>query len=93
MTHASAYKEPHHVMLFFEEKEILNEQHTCINERINYYENLKNRGKVLLSGNFWNQACNFIIVYVSSDTELEQIIDNDPAVRNNLFELVRAMPF
>jgi len=50
-------------------------------------------GKVLLSGNFWNQARNFIIVYVSSDTELEQIIDNDPAVRNNVFELVRAMPF
>jgi len=50
-------------------------------------------GKVLLSGNFWNRARNFIIVYVSSDTELEQIIDNDPAVRNNLFELVRAMPF
>ncbi|WP_419702126.1 YciI family protein [Mucilaginibacter sp. NFX135] len=62
-------------------------------ERISYYENLKNMGKVLLSGNFWNQALNFIIVYVSSDTELEQIIDNDPAVRNNLFELVRAMPF
>ena len=93
MTQASAYKEPHHVMLFFEEKEITNAQHTCIKERINYYENLKNMGKVLLSGNFWNQARNFIIVYVSSDTELEQIIDNDPAVRNNLFELVRAMPF
>ncbi|MGN8072763.1 YciI family protein [Mucilaginibacter sp. 22184] len=60
---------------------------------MNYYENLKNMGKVLLSGNFWNQARNFIIVYVSSDTELEQIIDNDPAVRNNVFELVRAMPF
>ncbi|MEZ2338297.1 YciI family protein [Mucilaginibacter sp. RCC_168] len=97
MTQASAYKEPHHVMLFFEEKEITNEQHTCIRERISYYENLKNMGKVLLSGNFWNQARNFIIVYVivyvSSDTELEQIIDNDPAVRNNLFELVRAIPF
>jgi uncharacterized protein YciI len=93
MIQASAYKEPHHVMLFFEEKEIINPQHTCINERIDYYENLKNMGKVLLSGNFWNQARNFIIVYVSSDTELEQIIDNDPAIRNNLFELVRAMPF
>ncbi|SDP48169.1 YCII-related domain-containing protein [Mucilaginibacter sp. OK268] len=93
MTQASAYKEPHHVMLFFEEKEITNTQHTCINERISYYENLKKMGKVLLSGNFWNQARNFIIVYVSSDTELEQIIDNDPAIRNNLFELVRAMPF
>ncbi|NOW97256.1 YciI family protein [Mucilaginibacter sp. SG564] len=93
MVEASAYKAPHHVMLFFQEKEIANTQHAFVNERISYYENLKNMGKVLLSGNFWNQARNFIIVYVSSDTELEQIIDNDPAVRNNVFELVRAMPF
>jgi uncharacterized protein YciI len=93
MTQASAYKEPHHVMLFFEEKEITNKHQQCIKERINYYENLKNAGKVLMSGNFWNQARNFIIVYVSSDTELEQIINNDPAIRHNLLELVRAMPF
>lgn len=93
MTPVSAYKEPHHVMLVFEEKGTVNPQHACINERVNYYENLKNRGKVLLNGNFWNQAHDFIIVYVSSDTELEQIIDNDPAVRNNLLELVKAMPF
>jgi uncharacterized protein YciI len=93
MIQASAYKEPHHVMLFFEEKQMTNVHPTCIKERINYYENLERLGKVLLSGNFWNQARNFIIVYVSSDTELEQIIDNDPAIRNNVFELVRAMPF
>lgn len=92
MTQTSSYKEPHHVMLFFEEKEGNIEQ-PCINERINYYENLKNKGKVLMNGNFWNQARNFIILYVSSDTELEQIIDNDPAIRHNIFELVRAMPF
>jgi hypothetical protein len=46
-----------------------------------------------MSGNFWNQARNFIIVYVSSDTELEQIINNDPAIRHNVLELVKAMPF
>jgi len=93
MIQASAYKEPHHVMLFFEEKEITHKHQQCIKERVNYYENLKNAGKVLMSGNFWNQARNFIIVYVSSDTELEQIIDNDPAIRHNALKLVRAMPF
>ena len=93
MIQASAYKEPHHVMLFFEEKEITHKHQQCIKERVNYYENLKNAGKVLMSGNFWNQARNFIIVYVSSDTELEQIINNDPAIRHNALKLVRAMPF
>lgn len=93
MIQTSSYKEPHRVMLFFEEKEGNSIEQPCIKERVNYYENLKNKGKVLMSGNFWNQARNFIILYVSSDTELEQIIDNDPAIRHNIFELVRAMPF
>jgi uncharacterized protein YciI len=93
MIPASAYKNPHHVMLFFEEKESRSKQQQCITDRISYYENLKSAGKVLLSGDFWNQTQNFVIVYVSSDTELEQIIDNDPAIRHNVLELVRAMPF
>jgi hypothetical protein len=92
MVPASAYKKPHHVMLFFEEKET-NCNDTYITERLSYYENLKKNGKVLLRGDFWNQGRNFVIVYVASDTELEQIIDNDPAVRQNRLELVRAMPF
>lgn len=79
-------------MLFFEEKET-NYSEPCIAERVSYYENLKKIGKVLLRGDFWNQGRNFVIVYVASDTELEQIIDNDPAVRQNMLELVRAMPF
>jgi uncharacterized protein YciI len=90
MTPASAYKNPHHVMLFFEEKQV---NDTCMAERIIYYQHLKNAGKVLLSGNFWNQARNFVIVDVASDMELEQIIDNDPAVKQNILKLVRAMPF
>lgn len=92
MVPASAYKNPHHVMLFFEEKD-LNYNENCIAERINYYENLKSGGKVLLSGDFWNQPHNFVIVYVASDIELEQIINNDPAVKQNSLELIRAMPF
>ncbi|HEY9197233.1 MAG TPA: YciI family protein [Mucilaginibacter sp.] len=92
MIPASAYKNPHHVMLFFEKNEI-NVTDTCMDQRVNYYENLKNDGKVVLSGDFWNQPRNFVIVHVTSDTELEQIINNDPAIRENVLELVRAMPF
>ncbi len=88
----SAYKKPHNVMLVFEEKEV-NYGDACVAERVNYYEKLKNAGKVLLSGSFWNKASNFIIVHVSSDIELEQIIDNDPGVLQNSVELIRAMAF
>jgi len=31
MVEASAYKAPHHVMLFFQEKEIANTQHAFVN--------------------------------------------------------------
>jgi uncharacterized protein YciI len=93
MIEESAYKQPHHVMLFFEEKGNMNEQQQCISEHVNYYESLKNDGKVLINGSFWNQPRNFVILYVMSDTELEQIINNDPAIRGNVLELVRAMPF
>lgn len=92
MIPASAYKNPHHVMLFFEDKEV-NEGKQCIADRVDYYECLKNEGKVLMSGSFWNQDRNFVIVYVASDAELLQIIDNDPAIVQNSVELVRAMPF
>jgi uncharacterized protein YciI len=93
MVHASAYKDPHHVMLFFEENSNNVQSHQCLSQRANYYENLKNNGKVVMSGSFWNQDKNFIIVYVSNDVELEQIIENDPAIQQNVLELVRAMPF
>ncbi|AYL96386.1 YciI family protein [Mucilaginibacter celer] len=93
MIHASAYKDPHHVMLFFEENDNTAHALQCLSARENYYQNLKNSGKVVMSGNFWNQDKNFIIVYVSNDVELEQIIENDPALQQNVLELVRAMPF
>jgi uncharacterized protein YciI len=93
MVHASAYKDPHHVMLFFEEVSNPAKNEQCLTERKGYYDNLKNNGKVVISGNFWNQDKNFVIVLVSDDNELVQIIENDPAVKQNVLELVKAMPF
>ena len=92
MIHASAYKNPHHVMLFFEGREGA-DTNECLAERFDYYETLRDNGKVVIRGDFWNQDKNFVIVYVSCDAELEQIIENDPAIKQNAVELVRAMPF
>lgn len=46
-----------------------------------------------MSDSFWNQNSNFVIVYVSSDMELEQIINDDQVISQNVVELVKAMPF
>lgn len=93
MVHASAYKDPHHVMLFFEEIGSLADNEQCLVDRNGYYADLKSNGKVVISGSFWNQDKNFVIVSVSDDNELVRIIENDPAIKQNVLELVKAMPF
>ncbi|SEN55746.1 YCII-related domain-containing protein [Mucilaginibacter gossypiicola] len=93
MVHASAYKDPHHVMLFFGEIGNPADNQQCLADRRGYYDNLKSNGKVVISGDFWNQDKNFVIVSVSNDNELVQIIENDPAIKQNVLELIKAMPF
>lgn len=82
-------------MLFFEEKQRKNKTKTeiCLAQQINYYDMLRSCGKVVMSGDLYNQHKFFVILNVSCDTELEDIIDNDPALNQNISELVRAMPF
>lgn len=82
-------------MLFFEQKQgcSKNRHEVCLAEQINYYEMLKSYGKVTISGDLYDQRRIFVILTVSCDDELEDIINNDPAVKQNISELVRAMPF
>jgi uncharacterized protein YciI len=89
------YKNPHQVMLFFEQKQHKDKApgKACLMQQQEYYNGLKANGKVTMSGDLYNQSKIFVILSVSSDTELEEIINNDPALRQNTSELVRAMPF
>ncbi|HEY4196577.1 MAG TPA: YciI family protein [Mucilaginibacter sp.] len=94
MNTATDYTEPHHVMLVFEAKQdAASENEPVLAERCNYYQKLKHEGKVLFCGNFWNQDRGFIILHISSAEELEEIIDDDPGLKHNIVELVRAMAF
>lgn len=82
-------------MLFFEQKQSGNPSKTeiCLSQQLNYYDMLRSSGKVVMSGDLYNQHKFFVILNVSCDTELEDIINNDPAIKHNISELVRAMPF
>jgi hypothetical protein len=89
------YKNPHQVMLFFEQKQPVNKSNSerYLAQQLNYYEMLRSYGKVTISGDLYNQHKIFVILSVSNDDELEDIINNDPALKQNISELVRAMPF
>jgi len=88
------YSQPHHVMLIFRSTiSPGTETESIISDRCQYYQKLKKEDKVLFYGNFWNQDKAFIILYIKSATELEEIINNDPGLTHQLIELERAMPF
>jgi hypothetical protein len=89
------YKNPHQVMLFFEQKQPANKlklEHSFA-QQLAYYEMLRCDGKVTMSGDLYNQHKFFVILAVSCGAELEDIINNDPAVKQEICEVVRAMPF
>lgn len=89
------YKNPHQVMLFFEQKQPDNKSRNqkYLAQQINYYDQLRSHGKVTVSGDLYDMNKIFVILTVSCDSELEDIINNDPALKYNISELVRAMPF
>lgn len=82
-------------MLFFEQRQLVSQTkiERFLKQQVAYYEQLRSFGKVLVSGDLYNQNRMFVIVNVSCDSELHEIIDNDPAIKQNTSELVRAMPF
>jgi murein endopeptidase len=89
------YKNPHLVMLFFEQIQPYNKakNEQSFIQQMAYYEMLRSNGKVTMTGDLYNQHKFFVIVNVSCDSELEDILGNDPAIKQNVCELVRAMPF
>ena len=89
------HNSPHQVMLFFEQSKSDSQLQKTVSliEQKQYYEGLKAEGKVALSGDLWKMNRLFVILSVSCDGELEEIISNDPALQQRACELVKIMPF
>ena len=87
------HNQPHHVLLVFRANADAQTNGSILKERSAYYQDLKEKGKIMLSGNFWSLSEAFAIVRVTCAAELEEIIDNDPALNQNIFELKRVMAF
>ena len=58
-----------------------------------YYHQPEMKNKVVFYGEVLNQATIYIVIYVKSDEEFEQIIINDPGINARLYELKTITPF
>lgn len=90
---ATDHNQPHHVLLVFQGNADTRRNDPILQDRCHYYQELKEQGKIILLGNFWNQDKTFVIAHVTCAAELEEIISDDPGLNNGIFELVRAMAF
>lgn len=91
------YDQPHYVMLQIE----------MANSRVgtpkdlsfilaahhNYYKKLKRSKTIIFYGKIMNEPGICILLRVTSQYEFENIITHDPAIKDNVFNVKKAMPF
>lgn len=87
------YTQPHYVMLLFDRGACYHQNKAALAAHTRYYNDLRDEGKVLLQGNLLSFGGMLTIVRVFSDTELEDIINNDPGVEANALKIIEAIPF
>jgi hypothetical protein len=88
------YGQPHGVLLFFNKG--MNWEcecrTACLIAQQKFYHSLQQQGKVLQTGQLVHGAGLFISLSISSDSELCAILENDPALKAEIVEVVHAVP-
>lgn len=89
------FSQPHRVLLFFEKgQEWLSAMRAeSLSAQWEYYLGLKAQSKVYEMGFPEHGEGLLIGVSVNSDTELDDLLQCDPALKGNIFELVQAIPY
>lgn len=80
------YNSLHHAMVFFERLKENDKRREA------FYSCLEQRGKVCLRGNAQNNACEFILFFVSDHSELWELIEKDPGIQSGYCRLTDAYP-
>lgn len=87
------YRQPHEVLLFFGKgKKQGPGDSACLTAQQEFYEQLQREGKVLRMGLQVHGAGLFVSLFVASDVELCAILEQDPAVRADVAEVLQAIP-
>ncbi|PWV48243.1 hypothetical protein [Chitinophaga sp. S165] len=88
------YGQPHGVLLFFKKgKNWASENRAaCLAAQKEFYDELGQRGKVLQRGQLVHEDELFVSLSILSDTELCTILENDPAIRTDVSQVIHAVP-
>jgi len=88
------YGQPHGVLLFFgkgmqwtSERRII-----CLDAQQAFYLRLQQEGKVTNIGRQIHEAGLFVSLSITSDAELCTILDGDPAIREEVVQVIQAVP-
>ncbi|WP_415327328.1 hypothetical protein [Chryseobacterium sp. MMS23-Vi53] len=84
------FKEPHLVILIFKQSQNFNTKE--FNAHKNYYKNLKGFVEAVYYGKVMNDNSIGVIIRSSCADDFEKIIENDPAVKSNIFHLQQIIP-
>lgn len=89
------YGQAHGVLLFFGKgKNWSRKDRTiCLAAQKEFYDRLRGQGKVLQTGQQVHEDGLFISLSILSDTELYSILENDPAIREEITQVIHAVPF
>lgn len=88
------YKQAHGVLLFFKKGKNWSREDrvTCLAAQKEFYYQLQQQGKVLQTGQLVHEGGLFVSLSVLSDTELCMILENDPAIRAEVSQVIHAVP-
>ncbi len=88
------YGQPHGVLLFFKKGKnwTCEDRAACLAAQKEFYDELGQRGKVLQRGRLVHEDELFVSLSILSDTELCTILENDPAIRTEVSQVIHAVP-
>ncbi|TWW00779.1 hypothetical protein [Chitinophaga pinensis] len=87
------YRQPHEVLLFFGKgKNWGRGNKECLVAQQQYYRQLQLEGKVLRTGLQVHETGLFVSLFVDSDATLCAILEQDPALREEVAEVLQAIP-
>ncbi|ACU64594.1 hypothetical protein [Chitinophaga pinensis] len=87
------YRQPHEVLLFFGKGRNWEQGNKdCLVAQQQYYYQLQLEGKVLRTGLQVHETGLFVSLFVDSDAALFAILEQDPALREEVAEVLQAIP-
>jgi hypothetical protein len=88
------YGQPHGVLLFFKRGKnwACENRAACLAAQKEFYEQLERQGKVLQTGQLVHEGELFVSLSILSDAELCTILENDPAIRTEVSQVIHAVP-